>query len=463
MLYAQEPLDIDDVEQVPLGDFTYQWRNICDRTPLHGKCRIILSYRSYTIAHFNKDGILDGLYEKYEDNHLVQKLTYVKGILRGKGYEYYTDGTVKKECVWNEQGKIDGLMIEYNRIGRTEWDYKNGEVDGQQRTFDNNGRLITFVSYSKGMQHGPFRIYEEGGTDMPPFIREGYAWGWRGKKGEYKETWALSGKPKCIEHYTEKGEKTGQMGQVVVKNGIVQVKKLILKYTFVPKEWNFITFPSDLDIDKISDLNAKGYYLNNKTSGRGAYYIRSYDTQVRAENPSGSVWKNLETPEVKGLRGYIMGINNALGMDPVEVTFTMDNVSLDFESSIRPLNLTLDLSQVEPGTRQDVYIKPVNVKGNTLKVSVDFQPEDLSVLPVNHAKALEGMLFTFTPDKRGIRLTLPDQTPAKIAIYNKKGTKLMKAVRYVAPMVLDLSDLKSGTYQMVINYGDATAVRILDF
>ena len=73
------------------------------------------------------------------------------------------------------------------------------------------------------------------------------------------------------------------------------------------------------------------------------------------------------------------------------------------------------------------------------------------------------MRFTFTPDKRGIRLTLPDQTPAKIAIYNKKGTKLMKAVRYVAPMVLDLSDLKSGTYQMVINYGDATAVRILDF
>lgn len=255
----------------------------------------------------------------------------------------------------------------------------------------------------------------------------------------------------------------GQMGQVVVKNGIVQVKKLILKYTFVPKEWNFITFPSDLDIDKISDLNAKGYYLNNKTSGRGAYYIRSYDTQVRAENPSGSVWKNLETPEVKGLKGYIMGINNALGMDPVEVTFTMDNVSLDFESSIRPLNLTLDLSKVEPGTRQDVYIKPVNVKGNTLKVSVDFQPEDLSVLPINHAKALEGMRFTFTPDKRGIRLTLPDQTPAKIAIYNKKGTKLMKAVRYVAPMVLDLSDLKSGTYQMVINYGDATAVRTLDF
>ena len=78
-------------------------------------------------------------------------------------------------------------------------------------------------------------------------------------------------------------------------------------------------------------------------------------------------------------------------------------------------------------------------------------------------KHWRGCVFTFTPDKRGIRLTLPDQTPAKIAIYNKKGTKLMKAVRYVAPMVLDLSDLKSGTYQMVINYGDATAVKNIGF
>ena len=79
MLFAQEPLDINDVERVPLGDFTYQWRNIYDRTPLHGKCRIILSYRSYTIAHFNKDGILDGLYEKYSCTEADLCKRYTKG------------------------------------------------------------------------------------------------------------------------------------------------------------------------------------------------------------------------------------------------------------------------------------------------------------------------------------------------------------------------------------------------
>ena len=36
MIFAQEPLEINDVERVPLGNLTYQWRNIYDRTPLHG-------------------------------------------------------------------------------------------------------------------------------------------------------------------------------------------------------------------------------------------------------------------------------------------------------------------------------------------------------------------------------------------------------------------------------------------
>lgn len=32
MIFAQEPLEINDVERVPLGNLTYQWRNIYDRT-----------------------------------------------------------------------------------------------------------------------------------------------------------------------------------------------------------------------------------------------------------------------------------------------------------------------------------------------------------------------------------------------------------------------------------------------
>lgn len=297
-------------------------------------------------------------------------------------------------------------------------------------------------------------------------------------------TWASSSISQCVFRMTkgivvQKGQRVeldgGQeleevvvygdassFGQVVVKNGIVNVKKLILKYTFVPKAWNFISFPTDVDVNAISNLNEKGYYLNNKTAGRGAYYIRSYDTEARAENPTGNVWASLATSKVQGLKGYIMGINNALGMEPVEITFTIDNVALDFESTIRPIHLTLDLTQTLPGSIQEVYIKPANVKGNTLKVNVTFQPEDESELPVNHERALQNMRVTFTPNRRGIRLTLPDQTPAKVAIYDKRGKKLVKAVRYVSPMAIDLTGIESGTYQMVVSYGKASTVQTLE-
>ena len=130
---------------------------------------------------------------------------------------------------------------------------------------------------------------------------------------------------------------------------------------------------------------------------------------------------------------------------------------------IHPLHLSLDLWNVEPDTRQTVYIKPANVKGNTLKVNVDFRPDDPSVLPVNHAKALEQMRITFTPNRKGLRLTLPDQTPAKVAFYDRKGRKLIKAVRYISPMMIDMSDMKPGTYQMAVSYGPATTVRTLEY
>lgn len=252
-----------------------------------------------------------------------------------------------------------------------------------------------------------------------------------------------------------------ESGQVTVKDGIANVKKLILKYTFMPETWNFITFPTDMNIDKISNLNELGYYLNNQSGGRGAYHLYSYDTESRADNPSGVVWQRETSAEVQGLKGYIMKLDNALGNEPVEVTFTINNVALDFESTIRPLTLSLDLSTVEPGTQQNLYIKPANVKGNTLKVTVDFRPQDLSGLPINHARALEQMRITYTPNREGIRLTLPDQTPAKVAFYDRKGKKLIKAVRYISPLMIDLSDMKPGTYQMVVNYGPAFSVREL--
>lgn len=260
-----------------------------------------------------------------------------------------------------------------------------------------------------------------------------------------------------LEELTVYGD-ASSLGQVVVKSGLVNVKRLILKYTFVPRAWNFISFPTNLNIEKISNFNELGYEFNGSSS-KGAYYIQGYDTQKRAENPTQPSWTSLTTPRVEGLKGYIMGINDYYGNEPKEVTFTIDNVSFDFESTVRLLNLTLDLTNTEPGTSLPVYISPANAKGNTLKVEVAFQPANPDELPVNYRHALKEARITFTPNKEGIRLTLPDPTPAKVAIYDRKMKKLLKAVHYSAPMMIDVSDLKSGSYQMIISYGNATDVK----
>lgn len=252
------------------------------------------------------------------------------------------------------------------------------------------------------------------------------------------------------------------VGQAVVKNGIVNVRKLLLKYTFVPGEWNYVSFPSDLDLDKISDINAKGFtYSTGDELTPGKYQIRKYDSRVRSESPDADPWSVLPTPLVEGMKGYMMKLESD-NAEPVEVTFVMDNIQLDFENKLRSMNLSLDLSRTEPGTRHTVYVRPVNVKGNTLRVDVRYLPSSENQGHVNHARALDEMRVTYAQDRSSIRLTLPDQTPAKVAFYDKKGKKLLKSVRYVSPMQIDVSDMKHGTYRMIVVYGPAATERTVE-
>ncbi len=254
----------------------------------------------------------------------------------------------------------------------------------------------------------------------------------------------------------------GSAGQAVVSDGVVNVRKLVLKYTFTPGEWNFIAFPSDFDIDAISDLEDKGFSFATQEGIPGTYLISEYDTRVRAENPDESPWKSLAQPKVRGLKGYIMKLENGDNGSPVEITFNMDNIHLDFDSTIKPMYLSLDLTQCMPESRHTVYVRPSNVKGNTLRVDVRFSPSDLTGLPVNHAKALEDMRVTRTPLRGAIRLTLPEQTPARVAIFDRDGSRLRKAVRYISPMKIDISDLDPGTYRMVVVYGPASREMLVE-
>lgn len=75
-------------------------------------------------------------------------------------------------------------------------------------------------------------------------------------------------------------------GQVVVESGLARMDKLVLKYTFTPGEWNFVSFPADASLSRISNLDALGYRLND---GQKAFYLCEYDTRRHAGQPGGDV------------------------------------------------------------------------------------------------------------------------------------------------------------------------------
>ena len=250
-------------------------------------------------------------------------------------------------------------------------------------------------------------------------------------------------------------------GQIEVASGVVNIEHLLLKYTFTPGEWAFISFPSNFNLSDISNLSAKGYTYATEEGTSKTFLLREYDSRTRSENRNESAWVSPDAPNVVGSKGYIMKIEDDAN-EPVEITFEMDNVALDFENTSRDLFLSLDLTETEPESRHTVYLRPSNVKGNTLRVDVRFTPIDSSLLPVNHAKALEAMRVTHTPVRGAIRLTLPEQSPARVAIFDKSGKHLLKAVNYISPMKINISDLKPGTYRMVVLYGNASRELLVD-
>lgn len=249
-------------------------------------------------------------------------------------------------------------------------------------------------------------------------------------------------------------------GQVVVDNGFASVNKLILKYTFKPGEWNFISFPANVSLSQISDLNSLGYTLNGSQK---AFYLCEYNTRSRAEQPSKTAWTKLASDNVIKNKGYIMGVSRSADNPdnkPVEVTFVFENTKLGFDPSNNgSLNVELNMMQLGPGSKIPVYVMPDDgLKGSPLKVMVKFSPKDISSLPVNYVKALDDARVTFNPNRSGIRLTLPTQDQAKVVIFDSKE-HVVKAVKYVAPYLIDVTDLKPGKYQLYIQYGNATATK----
>lgn len=274
----------------------------------------------------------------------------------------------------------------------------------------------------------------------------------RGLEVQRDEVVELSGSDKFDELIIHADK--GSSGQVTVKKGLLDVKTVTLVYKFIPGEWTHISFPADLDLDKISNLRSLGYVYN--AYGARGYYLKELDTENYAQSDGLNGWISPATPLVSANKGYLMMVDKGETDAPVDVTFSIENSSVDLANVSRPLGLSLDFTDMQPG-KHTVTVASANpdVVSNNLTVEVTYDPSDLSVVPVNHEKALENMRFVFVNGHKAIRLTLPDPSPAKVVFFNDKGNKVMKAVRYVAPNVIDLSDMPAGHYNMMVSYGNA--------
>ena len=116
-----------------------------------------------------------------------------------------------------------------------------------------------------------------------------------------------------------------------------------------------------------------------------------------------------------------------------------------------------------------VFMSAIAVKGNTntesltdtithAVIDVEYKPEDLSGL--NWKDELELARVIPTLDGKGLRITLPNADLAKVVILDRKGKKILKTVLYVAPAVIDISELRNRTYQIVIQSHNETSVKV---
>ena len=63
------------------------------------------------------DNILDGRYEAYEDDKLIERGKYINGKKSGLWVQYYNNGNIKSQKYYIN-GKIDGICNYYDENGK---------------------------------------------------------------------------------------------------------------------------------------------------------------------------------------------------------------------------------------------------------------------------------------------------------------------------------------------------------
>lgn len=115
------------------------------------------------------DGIYSERYDKSHGGHLASSGMYKNGHRTGLWTEFHTDGSTKKQCTYNREGKLHGTFKTWYSLiegggpkSLSHW-YDN-TLDGLCESYDPlaiGGEVIYSAVYSGGKLHGPV-LYHNG-------------------------------------------------------------------------------------------------------------------------------------------------------------------------------------------------------------------------------------------------------------------------------------------------------------
>jgi antitoxin component YwqK of YwqJK toxin-antitoxin module len=95
---------------------------------------------------------------------LIQKSVFAKGVLNGPLFTYDGKGQITQKANY-VNGKLNGKMTIYeNERIRSEFNYRDGLLQGKARHYSENKQLIGVENYSEGAYEGVNRWYDNQGN-----------------------------------------------------------------------------------------------------------------------------------------------------------------------------------------------------------------------------------------------------------------------------------------------------------
>ncbi|WP_288764975.1 hypothetical protein [uncultured Porphyromonas sp.] len=138
---------------------------------------------------FWRDGVLDGLCEKWHTNgQLAERCAYKDGNKDGLFEKWHSNGQLAERCTYKD-GEFEGMHECWSRDGQlgSQWSYVNGSLNGLCLVRNEEGLLQKSVFYKDGKKHGLCESWHTNGQ-----LKERCTYKDGNKDGLYTR-WSLNG------------------------------------------------------------------------------------------------------------------------------------------------------------------------------------------------------------------------------------------------------------------------------